>query len=86
MAQALTFLMRDAGLSCEHGDATRRVPIQVDAVRESADVLARLVGPLPVRSRGMTRLRILMADGRGPVYRPGPGTFAAAMRGVFAAL
>jgi hypothetical protein len=34
----------------------------------------------------MARLRILLSDGRSPVYRSGHGTFAAAMRGVLAAM
>lgn len=90
MVQALMMVMQDAGLA--HGDAvsTPRAPIRGDVVRESADVvqdaLSRLAGPLPVRTRGVARLRMLLGDGRGPLYRCGSGSFAAAMRGVLAAL
>ena len=90
MAEALTHLLQDAGRMPGEGGARMRVPIRIDAVRQSADVvsdvLARLLGPLPVRARGMARLRILLSDGRSPVYRSGHGTFAAAMRGVLAAM
>lgn len=90
IAGALVLLLRDAGLVWDAAGSSTRVPIHVDAVRRSADiveeVLARLASPVPVRARGMARLRILLSDGRGPVYRSGRGTFAAAMRGVLAAM
>lgn len=90
MADALTLLLRDAALA--PGEQTRqmRIPTCAEAIRRSStvieDVRTRLLAPQPVRTRGMARLRILLADGRGPVYRPGPGTLTAAMRGVLAAL
>jgi len=90
MAEALATLMGDAGLISGGGGVGTRVPIRADVVRASADVaeavLAHLAGPRPVRARGVARLRILLSDGRGPVYRAGRGTFAAAMRGVLAAM
>lgn len=90
LATALTLLLRDAGRLPSDGAPTTRVPVRVDVVRQAADtvedVIAKLLGPLPVRARGMARLRILLGDGRGPIYRPGRGTFAAAMRGVLAAM
>ena len=90
MAHALTLLLRDAGTPRKDRGRAMRVPIRAEAVQQSVDVvqdvLARLLGPLPVRARGVARLRILLSDGRSPVYRSGPGTFAAAMRGVLAAM
>lgn len=91
MAEALTQLLREAGRRLPGGGrANMRVPIRTDAVQQSAevveDVLVRLLGPLPIRARGMARLRTLLSDGRGPVYRSGQGTFAAAMPGVLAAM
>lgn len=69
---------------------TAHVPIQSDAVRLCAEVIGalchRLEDPFPVRLRGMARLRILLTDGRGPLYRSGRGTLSAALRGVLAAL
>jgi hypothetical protein len=50
------------------------------------DVTLRLHAPRPVRARGMARLRMLLADGAGPLYGPGCGSLAAELRGVLAAL
>ena len=67
-----------------------RVPVQAEAIHRATgvfeDVVQRLADPFPVRARGMARLRILLADGRGPLYRSGAGSLSAAMRGVLAAL
>jgi hypothetical protein len=67
-----------------------RVPVQAQAIHHATgvfeDVAQRLAEPVPVRARGMARLRILLADGRGPLYRSGSGSLGAAMRGVLAAL
>ena len=90
MTRALELLLRDAGLRPDDVGVSTRVPIDAEAVRKSADViedvLARLKDSQPVRARGIARLRILLGDGRSPVYRPGPGTVAAEMRGVLAAM
>jgi hypothetical protein len=90
LAASLTCLMSDAGLIRGTAGTRTRVPIRSEVVRSSApvvaDVLAKIAGPLPVRARGVARLRILLSDGRGPVYRPGSGSLAAAMRGVLAAM
>ncbi|AKK30616.1 hypothetical protein AB431_16865 [Mycobacterium sp. EPa45] len=50
------------------------------------DITLRLHSPQPVRARGMARLRILLSDGTGPLYRGGRGSLAAGLRGVLAAL
>jgi hypothetical protein len=90
MAETLTVLLQDAHRAPGIRTKSARVPIRTAAVQQSEDVvhdvLARLLGPLPVQARGMARLRILLSDGRGPVYRSGSGSFPAAMRGVLAAL
>jgi len=90
LAATLATLLDDARHPPRRCDAAPRLPVEADAVRRAADtvddVRARLLGPLPVRARGMARLRILLGDGRGPIYRPGRGTFASAIRGVLAAL
>ena len=49
----------------------------------------RCTGPgivAPVRARGIARLRMLLSDSDGPLYRPGRGSLAAALRGGQAAL
>jgi hypothetical protein len=90
LSGALLHLMQDAGLLAGESVINARVPIHVDAVRKSADVLedvlCRLADPTPLRARGMARLRLLLCDGRSPVYRRGAGTLAAEMRGVLAAM
>ena len=48
------------------------------------DILQLLEGP--ARNRGIARLRLLLADGAGPLYVTGRGSLAAQLRGVLAAL
>lgn len=50
------------------------------------ELARRLHDPSPVHARGMARLRMLLADRRGPFYRPGPGSLNSALQGVLAAL
>lgn len=88
LAHALRLVLRDAA---EGPDALRpRAPVRTDAVRRAADVvqaiLGRLEDPHRVRVRGMARLRMLLADGSGPLYRSGAGSLNAALKGALAAL
>ncbi|WP_319450159.1 MULTISPECIES: hypothetical protein [unclassified Mycobacterium] len=88
LAHALRLVLRDAA---EGPDALRpRVPVRTDSVRRAADVvqsiLSRLEGPQRVRVRGVARLRMLLADGSGPLYRSGAGSLNAALKGALAAL
>ena len=50
------------------------------------DITLLLHSPREVRARGMVRLRMLLSDSRGPLYRSGRGSLAAELRGVLAAL
>ena len=88
LARALTLVLQDA--NSVPGPFDVRVRVSAPAVRHAAEVVGavydRLTDPFPVRARGMARLRLLLADGRGPLYRSGRGTLTAAMRGVLAAL
>jgi hypothetical protein len=67
-----------------------RPPIRRAAMIRASDVAAEVLdlldGPRRVRVRGMARLRLLLSDGRGPLYRAGAGSLDAALRGVLAAL
>lgn len=85
LARALRSTLRD-----EHNPFSARVPVDRAAVRSAEplidEVALRLHTPLPVRVRGMARLRLLLADGRGPLYRTGHGSLIAQLRGVLAAL
>ncbi|MET0702298.1 MAG: hypothetical protein ABWY93_21805 [Mycobacterium sp.] len=89
LARSLRALLHDARAPRIGGIATR-VPVQHAAVIAVEDLIdqitLRLHAPLPVRARGMARLRLLLGDGVGPVYRTGRGSLAAALRGVLAAL
>jgi hypothetical protein len=87
LANALRLAVHDAYFA-SHFNA--RVPVRSVAVQGCAalidTVCDRLADPLPVRIRGMARLRILLADGRGPLYLQCRGSLNAALRGVLAAL
>lgn len=88
LARGLALVLRDAA----EGPAVLnpRVPVRTPEVLRCADVIeelrTRLTSSGPVRTRGMARLRILLTDGRGPLYRKGDGSLRAALRGVLAAL
>lgn len=88
LARALRVAFRDA---VEGADALRpRVPVRTQPVLGASDIIAailsRLDAPGQVRVRGIARLRMLLSDGRGPLYRTGSGSLNAALRGVHAAL
>ncbi|GAT10653.1 hypothetical protein H7I77_26210 [Mycolicibacterium novocastrense] len=75
VARALRRIVRDAR---GHGPLmSSRVPLHVPNIAAAEDVIdeitLRLHSPRPVGARGMARLRILLADGAGPVYRYGRG-------------
>ena len=67
-----------------------RVPVHSQRIANCQgvidDITLLLHSPRPVRPRGMARLRMLLADGGGPLYRNGRGSLAAELRGVLAAL
>ncbi|TDO12305.1 hypothetical protein EV580_4031 [Mycobacterium sp. BK086] len=67
-----------------------RIPIHPQRLASCRDVIDDITlllhSPRPVRARGMARLRLLISDGRGPLYRNGRGSLAAELRGVLAAL
>lgn len=88
LARSLKLVVRDA----IEGPAVLnpRVSVRTPAVLQNRDVIEdvrrRLAGSAPVRIRGTARLRLLLADGRGPLYRQNAGSLNAALRGVLAAL
>jgi hypothetical protein len=85
---ALRHIVQDADVS--YGPFSARVPVHSAGVHHAAEVIDevcdRLADPFPVHARGMARLRIVLSEGCGPLYRPGAGTLAAALRGVLATL
>ncbi|WP_036436171.1 hypothetical protein [Mycobacterium sp. URHB0044] len=88
LAGALRTIVRDADVI--RGPFTSRIPVHSAAVHHAAPVIDevcdRLTDPFPVHARGMARLRIVLSDGCGPLYRSDTGTLAAALRGVLATL
>ena len=90
--QALARSLRHAVSDpCDTGRVVpMRVPVHPQRVAACHDVMDDITlllhSPRPVRARGMARLRMLLSDGRGPLYRNGRGSLAAELRGVLAAL
>lgn len=54
-----------------------RIRLHVPNITDAEDVIdaiaLRLASPRPVAARGMARLRVVLADGTGPVFRYGRG-------------
>ncbi|BBY60789.1 hypothetical protein [Mycolicibacterium sarraceniae] len=84
LMQALAELRRDRRGFSPH------IPVDPERLASCRDVIDDITlllhSPRPVRARGMARLRLLLADGTGPLYRNGRGSLAAELRGVLAAL
>jgi hypothetical protein len=72
------------------GVVSSRIPLDRAGLTAARDVIddvtLRLHAPLPVHARGMARLRLLLSDGTGPLFRADQGSLAAELRGVLAAL
>lgn len=72
--RVLALSLRRVGAASQRATSPRgRVPMDRDAVRrarpEIEAVASRLTSPGPVDVRGVARLRTLLADGSGPLYR-----------------
>ena len=67
-----------------------RVPLNVPNITAAEDrideVTLRLHSPRPVTARGVARLRLLLADGAGPMYRYGRGDLEGRLGAALAAL
>ncbi|MGV0746180.1 hypothetical protein [Mycolicibacterium sp. XJ870] len=67
-----------------------RIPLEDDTVASAAtlidEIRERLEAPRPVRAHGVARLRMLLSDGAGPLYRDGRGELSVALRAVLAEL
>lgn len=88
IARALRRTVRDARSGIN--PLTFRVPLHPTNITEAEDVIdkvtLRLHAPQPVNARGMARLRVLLADGCGPVYRFGRGDLKGRLGAALAAL
>ncbi|OBB46570.1 hypothetical protein [Mycobacterium sp. 852002-51961_SCH5331710] len=67
-----------------------RVPLHTSNIAAAEDLIdeitLRLHSPRPVGARGMARLRLLLADGTGPLYRYGRGDLEGRLRAALAEL
>ena len=67
-----------------------RIPVHRENIAAAEDVIdaitRRLYSPRPVSPRGMARLRHLMSDGTGPMYRYGKGDLAGRLGAALAEL
>ncbi len=67
-----------------------RVPLNVPNIAAAEDrideVTLRLHSPRPVTARGVARLRLLLSDGTGPMYRYGRGDLEGRLGAALAAL
>ena len=67
-----------------------RVPLHVPNIAAAEDridqVTLRLHSPRPVSARGVARLRMLLSDGAGPMYRYGRGDLEGRLGAALAAL
>ncbi|MDA2895210.1 hypothetical protein PDG61_30155 [Mycolicibacterium sp. BiH015] len=67
-----------------------RIALDADGIRAASDLMGRIAGRLesagPVGERGMARLRLLLSDGVGPLYRYGRGDLRGRLGAALAAL
>jgi hypothetical protein len=67
-----------------------RVPLNTPNITAAEDrideVTLRLHSPRPVAARGLARLRLVLADGAGPMYRYGFGDLEGRLGAALAAL
>jgi len=62
-------------------------PKNVAAAQDLIDTITlRLHSPRPVNARGMARLRVVLSDGRGPMYRFGRGDLSGRLGAALAEL
>ncbi|MCV7298748.1 hypothetical protein H7J93_03760 [Mycobacterium barrassiae] len=67
-----------------------RIPVHSTNIAAAEDLIdaitLRLHSPRPVSARGMARLRLVLGDGTGPLYRYGRGDLAGRLGAALAAL
>lgn len=75
IARTLRRSLRDARTHVS--PLSSRIPLHLSNIRAAEDIIdaitLRLHSPRPVSARGMARLRRLLSDGCGPLYRFGRG-------------
>jgi hypothetical protein len=88
IARALRLAVRDARAGGTPRSSRISVhPSNIAAAEDLIDAIAlRLHSPRPVSARGMARLRVVMSDGRGPLYRYGRGDLSGRLGAALAEL
>jgi hypothetical protein len=88
IARSLRRSVDDAGN--RGAPVSSRIPLNVPNITAAQDrideVTLRLHSPRPVAPRGIARLRMLLADGAGPMYRYGRGDLDGRLGAALAAL
>ena len=90
--EAIARVLRRSLHGARNSDArlSSRVPLNVPNIVAAGDridqVTLRLHAPRPVTARGMARLRVLLSDGTGPMYRYGRGDLEGRLGAALAAL
>jgi hypothetical protein len=90
--EALAHSLRRSVGDARNRDAwmSSRVPLNIPNITAAEDridqITLRLHSPRPVTARGMARLRVLLADGTGPMYRYGRGDLEGRLGAALAAL
>jgi hypothetical protein len=88
VARALRQVARDA--RSDRAPMSSRIPVNAPNIVGAADVIdavtVRLHSPRPVGARGVARVRRLLADGSGPLYRYGSGDLTGRLGAALAAL
>ena len=90
--EAIARTLRQAVADAHANGTSRssRIPIHPNKVRAAEDIIdaitLRLHSPRPVGARGMARLRLVLADGAGPMYRFNRGDLSGKLGAALAAL
>ena len=87
IARSLRRAVRDAHTAPVFSSRIPVHPRNIAAAEELIDMIAlRLHSPLPVRARGMARLRRVLSDGGGPLYWYGKGDLSGRLGAALAEL
>jgi hypothetical protein len=88
IARALRLAVRDARTCAT--PRSSRIPVDPSNIAAAEDLIdaitLRLHSPRPVSARGMARLRVVMSDGCGPMYRYGRGDLSGRLGAALAEL
>src|ERR1700741_3235351 len=88
IASALRLAVRD--VRAGGTPLSARIPVHLNNVAAAEDLIdtitLRLHSPRPVSARGMARLRVVLSDGCGPMYRFGRGDLSGRLGAALAAL